>query len=172
MITRSAATGAEHAAEVLERLRQADLANMIVFEFFALPPASFLRDIDRCVRNWSMEFSPESHEQSVRDAQEGESGYTTADMEAIFRLALSLRCQRVDVFFMIGLPAQTTASVRDTVEYCGELFKLQKILGHQSIAMTERYAHLAPRAFVDDYARFGPALSMQGDVVALPQRAG
>jgi B12-binding domain/radical SAM domain protein len=114
----------EHAAEVLERLRQADLPNMIVFEFFALPPVSFLRDIDRCVRNWSMEFSPESHEQAVRDAQEGESGYTTADMEAIFSEALRLRCQRIDVFFMIGLPAQTTASVRGTVEYCGHLFAL------------------------------------------------
>jgi B12-binding domain/radical SAM domain protein len=116
--------GPEHAAEVLERLREADLPNTIVFEFFALPPASFLRDIDRCVRNWSMEFSPESHEQSVRDAQEGESGYTTLDMEAIIAEAVRLRCVRIDIFFMIGLPAQTTQSVRDTVEYCGRLFQL------------------------------------------------
>ena len=116
--------GPEHAAEVLERLREADLPNNIVFEFFALPPASFLREIDRCVRHWSMEFSPESHEQAVRDAQEGESGYTTPDMEAIIKEAVSLRCSRIDIFFMIGLPAQTTASVRDTVEYCGRLFQL------------------------------------------------
>jgi B12-binding domain/radical SAM domain protein len=116
--------GPEHAAEVLERLRKADLPNTIVFEFFALPPASFLRDIDRCVRHWSMEFSPESHEQSVRDAQEGESGYTTEDMEAIIKEAVRLRCSRIDIFFMIGLPAQTTASVRETVEYCGRLFQL------------------------------------------------
>jgi len=116
--------GPEHAAEVLERLREADLPNTIVFEFFALPPAAFLQDIDRCVRHWSMEFSPESHEQSVRDAQEGESGYTTEDMEAIIKEAVRLRCSRIDIFFMIGLPAQTTASVRDTVEYCGRLFQL------------------------------------------------
>jgi B12-binding domain/radical SAM domain protein len=116
--------GPEHAAEVLERLRVADLPNNIVFEFFALPPASFLRDIDRCVRHWSMEFSPESHSQEVRDAQEGESGYTTLDMEAIIREAVSLRCSRIDIFFMIGLPAQTKESVRDTVEYCGRLFQL------------------------------------------------
>jgi B12-binding domain/radical SAM domain protein len=116
--------GPDHAAEVLERLRKAGLPNTIVFEFFALPPASFLRDIDRCVRHWSMEFSPESHEQSVRDAQEGESGYTTEDMEAIIKEAVRLRCSRIDIFFMIGLPAQTTASVRDTVEYCGRLFQL------------------------------------------------
>jgi radical SAM superfamily enzyme YgiQ (UPF0313 family) len=116
--------GPEHAAEVLERLRVADLPNNIVFEFFALPPASFLRDIDRCIRNWSMEFSPESHEQAVRDAQEGESGYTTEDMEAIITEAVRLRCTRIDIFFMIGLPAQTTESVRATVEYCARLFKL------------------------------------------------
>ena len=116
--------GPDHAAEVLERLRKADLPNTIVFEFFALPPASFLRDIDRCVRHWSMEFSPESHEQSVRDAQEGESGYTTEDMESIIKEAVRLRCSRIDIFFMIGLPAQTTTSVRDTVEYCGRLFQL------------------------------------------------
>lgn len=116
--------GADHAGEVLERIRTADLANEIVFEFFGLPTPAFLRDIDRCVRHWSMEFSPESHEQAVRDAQEGESGYTTEGMEEIFKEALRLRCTRIDVFFMIGLPAQTTASVRDSVEYCGHLFEL------------------------------------------------
>jgi B12-binding domain/radical SAM domain protein len=116
--------GVEHAAEVLERLRAADIENQIVFEFFGLPPASFLRDINRCVRNWSMEFSPESHEQAVRDAQEGESGYTTEDMEGIIKEAVSLRCSRIDIFFMIGLPAQTIESERATVEYCGHLFKL------------------------------------------------
>jgi B12-binding domain/radical SAM domain protein len=116
--------GPAHAAEVLERLAKAELPNEIVFEFFALPPASFLQDIDRCVRHWSMEFSPESHEQTVRDAQEGEAGYTTEDMEAIIQEAVRLRCSRIDIFFMIGLPAQTTASVRDTVEYCGHLFQL------------------------------------------------
>jgi B12-binding domain/radical SAM domain protein len=116
--------GPEHAAEVLARLREADFPNEIMFEFFALPPASFLGDIDRSVRHWSMEFSPESHEQAVRDAQEGEAGYTTEAMEALFKQALRLRCSRIDVFFMIGLPAQTRASVRETVEYCGHLFQL------------------------------------------------
>ena len=37
----------------------------------------------------------------------------------------------------------------------GDIFKLGKILGHKSTAMTMRYAHLAPDAFSADYGRFG-----------------
>lgn len=35
----------------------------------------------------------------------------------------------------------------------GCIFKLQRILGHKSAAMTQRYSHLAPNAFVEDYRR-------------------
>jgi hypothetical protein len=37
----------------------------------------------------------------------------------------------------------------------GDIFKLQKIVGWQSFAMVQRYAHLAPEAFASDYARLG-----------------
>jgi len=116
--------GAGYASELLERLRCAKLPNETVFEFFTVPPLEFLGEIDRCVPRWSMEFSPESHEQAVRDAQEGEAGYSTADMEAMLREALRLRCSRLDVFFMIGLPAQTVESVHGTIDYCEHLFRI------------------------------------------------
>jgi len=116
--------GPEHAREVLERLRSAGLRNEIMFELFGVPPPAFLRDIDRCVTHWSIEFSPESHDQAVRDAQEGEGDYTTEAMEEMLKEALRLRCERLDVFFMIGLPAQTIDSVRATVDYCEHLFQL------------------------------------------------
>jgi B12-binding domain/radical SAM domain protein len=116
--------GVEYAHEVLERLRAAAIPNETVFEFFTVPPREFLQRIDRCVPHWSMEFSPESHDQAVRNAQEGEAGYTTAEMEAMLQEALRLRCTRLDVFFMIGLPGQTATSVRGTVDYCERLFAL------------------------------------------------
>lgn len=116
--------GREHAQAVFERLRVADLSNDIVFEFFTVPPAEVLHEIDRCVRHWSMEISPDSHDHAVRRSQDGEPAYTNADMEAILAVALSLRCTRLDVFFMIGLPLQTKESVMQTIEYCEHLFQI------------------------------------------------
>lgn len=40
----------------------------------------------------------------------------------------------------------------------GDIFKLQKILGHKSLAMTMRYAHLAPAAFAGDHNRIADLL--------------
>jgi B12-binding domain/radical SAM domain protein len=114
----------EHAGAVLDALREADLSNEIVFEFFTVPPAEFLHAIDRSVRHWSMEISPDSHDHAVRQAQDGEPTYTNEEMDAILKEALSLRCTRVDVFFMIGLPQQTYDSVLRTIDYCEHLFQL------------------------------------------------
>jgi B12-binding domain/radical SAM domain protein len=115
--------GDDYAREVLALLRAADFKNEIVFELFAMPPAGYLEEIDRSVRNWSLELSPESHDEEIRRNQDETVFYTNAEMEAVIRHALALRCHRVDVFFMIGLPRQTRASVMDSIAYCESLFR-------------------------------------------------
>jgi len=54
----------------------------------------------------------------------------------------------------------------------GDLFKLQRILGHKSVTMTQRYAHLAPEAFASDHGRLGGRdVLSDGVVVEFPARA-
>ena len=49
----------------------------------------------------------------------------------------------------------------------GDLFKLQRMGGWKSQAMVQRYAHLAPDAFIEDYAIFkGP--NVTGELTRLP----
>lgn len=49
----------------------------------------------------------------------------------------------------------------------GDLFKLQKILGHSTPQMTIRYAHLAPGAFEADWGRFGAAPREDASVTSI-----
>jgi B12-binding domain/radical SAM domain protein len=115
--------GDDYAYAVLDHLRRTPLENEIVFECFELPPRSYLKAIGRAVRNWSLELSPESHDESIRSAQDETTRFTNADMEEDIEQALALGCHRADVFFMIGLPRQTPASVMETVDYCDHLFQ-------------------------------------------------
>lgn len=146
--------GEAYARELLERLRQARIPNETVFEFFTVPPTWFLPEVDRCVPRWSIEFSPESQDQAVRDAQEGETGYGNEDMERFLRQALGLRCHRVDVFFMIGLPAQTLASVHGCIDYCERLMRLGDARLSCFISPMGPFSDPGSRAF-EEPERFG-----------------
>lgn len=115
--------GRPYADAVLDALREADLHNEIVFEFFTVPPLDFVNKIDTCVTHWSVEISPDSHDHAIRRAQDGEPLYSNEELEAFLQEVLRLRCTRLDIFFMIGLPQQTYASVLDTIAYCEYLLK-------------------------------------------------
>lgn len=116
--------GPEYARQTLDLLSATTIGNEIVFEVFGMPEVDALRKIDASVRNWSLELSPESHDPQVRSQQDKQVFYSNADMEKVIAAALELRCHRLDVFFMIGLPQQTRASVMDTIDYCEHLFRI------------------------------------------------
>jgi len=57
----------------------------------------------------------ESHDEKVRRAFG--RPYTNAAIERTLDDALEAGCQRLDLFFMIGLKEQTYASVMETMDY-------------------------------------------------------
>ena len=114
--------GDDYVRETLAHLAEARLTNEIVFEVFGMPDPEYLRSIDRSVKNWSLELSPESHDEEVRRHQDSQVFYTNDEMEAVITEAMSLGCHRLDVFFMIGLSGQTRDSVMKTIGYCERLF--------------------------------------------------
>jgi B12-binding domain/radical SAM domain protein len=146
--------GRSYAQSVLDHLQKADVRNEVVFEFFDLPPKDFLHQIDSAVRHWSMEISPESHDHSVRRAQEGEPAYNNEQFEEILLEALRLRCNRLDVFFMIGLPRQTYDSVLATISYCKHLFEISDKRLSCFISPMGPFLDPASRAF-EDPEKFG-----------------
>ena len=115
--------GEEYALQTLDMLKNSDVRNEIVFEVFGMPHVGYLRAIDESVKNWSLELSPESHDEGIRRLQDTNVFYHNNEMEKVIAEALSLSCHRIDVFFMIGLPRQTVSSVMETIQYCGELFQ-------------------------------------------------
>lgn len=116
--------GEAYADNILRRLKTANVKNEIVFELFSMPPLEYLQAIDASVRNWSLELSPESHDESIRSVQDETVSYSNCEVEAVIQEALRLRCHRLDVFFMIGLSGQTRKSVIETIEYSEHLFEI------------------------------------------------
>src|SRR4029453_18691501 len=54
----------------------------------------------------------------------------------------------------------------------GDIFKLSKILGHSSVAITQQvYAHLHPNAFAEDYSRVAFAMPEKSGVVLKLRRS-
>ncbi|HEY5672164.1 MAG TPA: TIGR04190 family B12-binding domain/radical SAM domain protein [Malonomonas sp.] len=115
--------GEEYAHETLSLLKMTNVKNEIIFEIFGMPQPGYLRAIDAAVKNWSLELSPECHDKEIRRLHDTKVFYHNAEMEAVISEALSLRCHRIDVFFMIGLPRQTYSSVMETIRYCEKLFR-------------------------------------------------
>ncbi len=113
--------GMAFADEVLDRLARAKVENEIVFEFFRGVDEPFMRKLAAAVPVFSMEMSPETHDERIRMA----SGkpYSTLDFENTIRLALQYGAKKVDIYYMVGIPRQDYASVMETVDYSRHLIR-------------------------------------------------
>ncbi|MBN1661768.1 MAG: TIGR04190 family B12-binding domain/radical SAM domain protein [Anaerolineae bacterium] len=93
----------------------------VILELFDAADRTFIERVAQAMPNWTLEVSLETHHDEVRRAFGRR--YTNAQMEPTMRYALEAGVQRLDVFFMIGLPKQDYQSVMDTVDYCEYLMR-------------------------------------------------
>lgn len=113
--------GDDFAEEILGGIRKIHPRNRLVFELFSPAPEEYFERLNDCVPDYALEFSVESHDEKVRRATG--KHFTNQELEQNIRWALDNGCKRFELFFMIGLPQQTTDSVKETVAYCGHLMK-------------------------------------------------
>ena len=113
--------GESYGQTLLSRIRPVRPKNQVVLELFTPAAESYFQIVAEAFPNFNFETSPESHDEKVRRATG--KFYTNEEMEKSIRFALDSGCSKFDVFFMIGLPQQTPASVMETIDYCEYLMK-------------------------------------------------
>jgi B12-binding domain/radical SAM domain protein len=113
--------GEEYGFAFLHEMKRKPIANHIAFEFFVPPSRAQLKRISESISNFNIEISPESHDDEVRKAFG--RPYNNESLERMLEDAVDLGSKRIDLFFMTGLPKQTSQSVLGTVDYCRTLLE-------------------------------------------------
>jgi B12-binding domain/radical SAM domain protein len=109
--------GMEYARRFLKAMQGFD--EQVIVEFFWPVDRGFMEEMAAAIPNFVVELSPESHDPKVRQF----SGKPFSDhaIESSIEAILASGCQRMDLFYMSGMPGQSPQSVLDTIDYCGHL---------------------------------------------------
>jgi clorobiocin biosynthesis protein CloN6 len=94
----------------------------ISYEQFHLASDDMLRRMVKANPRTTITLSPESHDMTIARLA-GRGVYTPDEMEAWIERALDIGIHAIDIWYFIGMPHQTEASVLDTVAYCERLLK-------------------------------------------------
>ncbi|MDD1773629.1 MAG: TIGR04190 family B12-binding domain/radical SAM domain protein, partial [Methanomassiliicoccales archaeon] len=113
--------GKDYASRFLRELKRRKVTNELVLELFSPADREFASEVAKSVENFNIQISPETHDETVRDAQG--KHYTNAALEKTAESMLDVGCGRFDMFYMIGLPKQTQDSVEGTVRYAEKLLE-------------------------------------------------
>ncbi len=123
--------GEDYASQVLNLLQKNRVKNQFILELFYPASKDFLRQMSLACPDFCLEISPESHDPEIRKVIG--RPYSSQELEQTLGDALDVGCRRLDVFFMIGLPRQTSQSAIETTDYCGHL--LERFRGDKRVSM-------------------------------------
>ncbi|MCL4833392.1 MAG: TIGR04190 family B12-binding domain/radical SAM domain protein [Caldilineaceae bacterium] len=121
--------GMEYARRFLRAMQGYEQEVMI--EFFTPVDRAFMEEVAAAIPNFVVEISPESHDPAVR--RYSGKPFSDAEIETSIESILAAGCQRLDLFYMSGMPGQTPQSVLETIDYCGQL--LRRVDGDERLKM-------------------------------------
>jgi B12-binding domain/radical SAM domain protein len=113
--------GEARALDLLRLLQRRPVNNTLMFELYRPATARFIEDLSLAAPRFGLDISPHSHDPAVRKATGLD--YTNAELEETINAALYHEAERVEVYFMIGLPRQTKESVLEDTAYCEYLLR-------------------------------------------------
>ncbi len=108
--------------ELSKLLKELDLENELIFEFFSPPSRRVLEQLRRTSHKVYLQISPESPLEEVRRAFG--RPYSNDQLEKMVRHVEELKFERLDLYFMMGLPRQTPDQAYLVASY---FLKLRKI---------------------------------------------
>ncbi len=115
----------DYADRFLKACKERRISNHVVIELFNGGTPEYFSKIDKTFDGgWSIEFSPDSHDEYVR-LNLGK-GYTNEAIEKTLPAAFDNGCSRMDLFYMNGLPYQDRKSALYSVECAERLWGLVK----------------------------------------------
>ncbi len=112
----------DYADRFLAACKERRIRNHVVVELFNGATPEYFQKLDSTFEGgWSIEFSPDSHDEKVRMALG--KGYTNEAIEKTIPAAFRNGCNRFDLFYMNGLPYQDRDSALYSVEAAERLWK-------------------------------------------------
>ncbi|MCL2333220.1 MAG: TIGR04190 family B12-binding domain/radical SAM domain protein [Candidatus Methanoplasma sp.] len=114
-----------YAERFLKAVKERGIKNHAVIELFGGAGREYFSKLDKAFDGgWSIEFSPDSHDEAVRSAL-GKK-YSNSCIERTIEAAFEKGCKRMDLFYMTGLPFQTRESAIDSAKASKKLWELVK----------------------------------------------
>ncbi|HVX38213.1 MAG TPA: TIGR04190 family B12-binding domain/radical SAM domain protein [Gemmatimonadaceae bacterium] len=103
-------------------LEQDPVPNELIFELFFPADDAFFERVQRASPRYSLEITLESPDEQLRKIN-GKLACSNAEIEETMASALRHGVNRLDVFFMVGIPRQTYVQAVQAVDYCREILE-------------------------------------------------
>jgi B12-binding domain/radical SAM domain protein len=113
--------GKDYAERLFSEIKKRRIDNHVAFELFKPAGGDFYKMAEDALHEYSMEFSPDSHDEGVRSLMGRD--YGNAAIEGTIQKAFENGCRRFDLFYMTGLPGQTKESAMESARAAGKMWR-------------------------------------------------